>query len=49
MNEVQKPDITELLAKQIRWQKRTFVVQLIEMLMLSTMVCMWLFLFMYSA
>lgn len=49
MNEEQKPEIVELLTKQIRWQKRTFFVQFIEMVMLSTMVCMWLFIFMYSS
>lgn len=49
MNEEQKPEMSELLAKQLRVQKRIFVTLLVQTVMLTIMVGMWLFLFMYSA
>lgn len=44
----QTTDTTELLKKQLAWQKRTFVVQLVQTCAIVLMVGMWLVLWAYS-
>ncbi len=48
MTPEQTTEVADLLKKQLRVQKRSFVVQLIQMLMITVLVGMWLYLFMYS-
>ena len=49
MTPEQTTDVAELVKKSLAWQKRTFIVQLVQTCAIVLMVGMWLFLFMYSA